>query len=155
VDDFRFERFWNNPHKYLDKLKKFNAVIEPDFSTCPNFPMALKIYNMYRNRACAYWLQKNGVHVIPNIRCETDNFDWALEGIPKGGTIAIGSNGCIKKCFNRARFVASLKSAVNEIQPANIIVYGSDAFGVLDYPRSLGIKVDVFPSEAFNHSRGD
>ena len=33
-DDFRFERMWNNPKKYLSKLSKFEGVVMPDFSTC-------------------------------------------------------------------------------------------------------------------------
>lgn len=154
VDDFRFESFWNRPHMYLDKLKRYQGVIEPDYSTCPNFPAPLKIYNAYRNRACAYWLQTNGINVIPNVRCEVDTVDWALAGIPRKATIAIGANGCIKHRDNRERFVASLRLAVDALKPTTIVMYGSDSHGTFDYPRSLGISVLVFPSDAFHHSGG-
>ena len=88
-DDFRFECLWRSPGKYIEKLKKFNGIIGPDFSTCPNFPLAEIIHNTYRNAACTYWFQKMGVNAIPNVRCETDTADWALSYIPKGGVIAL------------------------------------------------------------------
>ena len=145
TDDFRFERIWNCPSKYLPRLKTAAGVIEPDFSTCPNFPGALKIYNGYRNRACAYWLQRNGITVVPNVRCDVESSVYALSGVPHGSTIAIGSHGCIKQVGNRERFMASLKIAVDTLKPSNIIAFGSDGYGVFEYPRSLGIEVLVIP----------
>ena len=54
-DDFRFERVWNDPHKYLPKLSKFEGVIMPDFSTCIDFPRPLKMWNCYRNQTLGAW----------------------------------------------------------------------------------------------------
>lgn len=31
-DDYQFERFWNNPDKYIPLLQQFGAVCSPDFS---------------------------------------------------------------------------------------------------------------------------
>ena len=147
TDDFRFERIWNSPSKYLPRLKTAAGVIEPDFSTCPNFPEALKVYNGYRNRACAYWLQRNGITVVPNVRCDVESSVYALAGLPNGSTIAIGSHGCIKQVGNRERFKASLKIAVDTLEPSNIIAFGSDGYDVFEYPRSRGIEVSVIPIE--------
>ena len=30
-DDYQFERFWNNPDKYISLLQQFGAVCSPDF----------------------------------------------------------------------------------------------------------------------------
>ena len=154
VDDWRFERFWNNPHKYLEKLKQYAGVIEPDFSTCSNFPEALKIWNTYRNRSCSRWLQDNGVIVVPNLRVEPDNADYSLAGIPRRSTIAIGANGCVKNRANRRRFSCSLKYAVDKLLPSNIIVYGSDAYDVFEYPKSRGIPIS-FHTEGIRGNYGD
>jgi hypothetical protein len=143
TDDFRFERFWKNPKKYLPRLLTYGGLIEPDFSTCVSFPAAVKAGNAYRNRACAYWLQCNGATVVPNVRIDELTKWYALAGIPHESTIAIGAHGCIKNVENRRRFVKSLKIAVDELCPSNIIVAGSDAYGVFDYPRELGIPVKV------------
>ena len=155
TDDGRFECFWNSPGRYIEKLKGFAGVIEPDFSTCPNFPEAIKIYNTYRNRACSRWLQNNGIKVIPNVRLDLNSVGYSLSGIPKKSTICIGSNGCIKNVKNRERFKESLHYVVDVLEPKNIIVYGSDAYGVFDYPRKMGIPISLFPNEMFRRDRGD
>ena len=59
--DKEFERLWNNPKQYLDKLKKFKGVISPDFSLYRNMPLVMQMWNTYRGRAVACWLQNNGV----------------------------------------------------------------------------------------------
>ncbi len=58
--DINFERLWNNPKQYLNRLKKFNGVISPDFSLYRNMPLVMQEWNTYRGRALAFWLQKNG-----------------------------------------------------------------------------------------------
>ena len=66
--DVKFERFWNNPKQYLEKLKKFKGVISPDFSLYRNMPLVMQQWNTYRSRALAVWLQKNDVELITNVR---------------------------------------------------------------------------------------
>ncbi len=51
--DAKFERLWNNPKKYLEKLKKYKGVISPDFSLYRNMPLVMQQWNTYRNRALA------------------------------------------------------------------------------------------------------
>lgn len=149
VDDFRFERLWNNPGRYKERLKTFAGVIEPDFSTCSNFPGALKLYNAYRNRACARWMQDNGITVVPNVRIDYQSARYILPGIPHHSTIAIGAHGCIKNKANRRRFINTLKLVVDELSPSNILVYGSDAYGVFEYPKQKGIGLSFYSDHAF------
>ena len=49
-DDYEFERFWNSPHRYIDRLLRFAGAVSPDFSTCWDFPVAMKAWNTYRNK---------------------------------------------------------------------------------------------------------
>ena len=98
IHDTQFERIWNNPKQYLNILKKFDGVITPDFSLYRGLPLAMQIWNTYRNRAIAYWLQSNGVRIIPNIRWGDERtYAFAFEGIEQGGTVAVSTNGCIQK----------------------------------------------------------
>ena len=39
--DRDFERLWNKPRQYLDKLKKFKGIISPDFSLYRNMPLIM------------------------------------------------------------------------------------------------------------------
>jgi len=68
IHDKQFERVWNNRKQYLNLFKRFEGVITPDFSLYRVLPLAMQIWNTYRNRAIAYWLQNNGVNIVPNIR---------------------------------------------------------------------------------------
>ena len=43
--DRKFERLWNNPRQYLNKLKKFKGVISPDFSLYRNMPLCMQMWN--------------------------------------------------------------------------------------------------------------
>lgn len=42
-DDYQFERFWNNPDKYIPLLQQFGAVCSPDFSLYSDMPLAVQL----------------------------------------------------------------------------------------------------------------
>lgn len=84
--DVRFERLWNNPKRYLSKLKKFKGIISPDFSLYRNMPLVMQQWNTYRNRALAAWLQNNGIELIPNVRFNDERtYDFCFDGNGKKG----------------------------------------------------------------------
>lgn len=152
-DDFRFERIWNDPKKYLPKLAKFDGVIMPDFSTCIDFPRPLKLWNAYRNQLLGAWLQSEKLSVIPNARYQPD-CDWLVEGLPRESVIAICGRGLTKNLDERRRFVRDVKATVEALAPAAIVYYGSEQFGVMDYPRKLGITVWSYPGAGRGKEKG-
>ena len=144
-DDFRFERLWSNPHRYENRLKKFAGAISPDYSTCTDFPGALKVWNTYRDRTTGFWMQYHlGMEVVPNVRVEKLTRSWALDGLPHGSLIAIGARSCVKNRGDRKLFVEGLKIACDELNPSGIVWYGADAYGCSDYPRSINIPIYTF-----------
>lgn len=55
-DDYQFERFWNNPDKYIPLLQKFGAVCSPDFSLYSDMPLAVQLFMHYKKHwLAAYW----------------------------------------------------------------------------------------------------
>lgn len=89
IDDYKFQRIWNYPNRYVDFLKRFDYVIMPDFSLYYNFPQALQIYNKYRNHWLATYFSVNGVNIVPDISLSTsDCFDWSAEAYPLGSLVA-------------------------------------------------------------------
>ena len=89
--DIKFERFWNRPIQYLEKLKKFEGVISPDFSLYRNMPLCMQMWNTYRGRALAVWLQNNGVKIIPNVRFNDERtYEFCFDGIERFKTVAVG-----------------------------------------------------------------
>lgn len=124
--DCLFIRFWNNPHKYLDKIKKFNGVISCDFSMYVNMPLVMQKYHVYMGRALANWLIDNGVKVIPNVRLGDERtYSFAFDGLYKGDVIAIGTIGTIKNLEEKKIVVNAIKKTIEILEPRDIIIYGS------------------------------
>lgn len=110
IDDYQFERIWNTPNKYLNILKRFNGVITTDFSMFLSMPKAQQIWNCFRNRVVAYWLQNNGLNIIPTAGwSDKESFKWCFDGLAKNSTVAITSvgtrkNGVYKNNFNQGLY---------------------------------------------------
>lgn len=151
--DVKFERFWNRPHKYLERLKKFRGIISPDFSLYRNMPLVMQMWNTYRNRALAVWLQDNGIEVIPNVRFNDERtYEFCFDGIEKDKTVAVGTHGCIKLKEDKEIFKVGLNELVARLSPKTIIVYGATPKDILDEYAENGIEIIAFESE-FSKSR--
>lgn len=151
--DRKFERLWNDPKKYLNKLKKFNGIISPDFSLYRNMPLVMQEWNTYRGRALAVWLQNNGIEVIPNVRFNDERtYNFCFDGIEKYNTVAVGTHGCIKRKSDREYFKKGLDELVKRLSPKNIIVYGAVPDDIFKKYKDSGIKIIHFESE-FSKSR--
>ena len=108
--DYLFLRFWNNPMKYLPKLKKFRGVISCDFSLYANMPLVMQKYHIYMGRALANWLIDNGIKVIPNVRLSDERtYKFGFDGLYKGDIIAIGTIGTTRKKEERDLVVNAIK----------------------------------------------
>lgn len=122
INDYQFERVWANPHHYLQKLKQCAGVIGTDFSCYFDTPKALQIYNIYRNRCLDRFFQANGINVIPVASWgDESSFSWCFEGLPKHSTIAISSNGCLKKTLS---FTKGFEELLKRCEPELIICLG-------------------------------
>lgn len=152
-DDASFERLWNRPNIYLPILKRFNGVISPDFSVYRDMPLVMQFWNIYRSRAIAFWLQENGLSVIPNIRFSDDRtYNLSCVGIKKHGVIAVGSHGCMKIFTERAYFQNGLNYVIETLKPTTLVVYGTTPQDVFNPYKEMGIEVLQFDSE-FMQSR--
>ena len=133
IDDYKFERIWNNLDRYMQTFKKFYGIIGTDFSTYMDMPLAQQIWNLYRNRVISHYLQENGIDVIPNVQWGTEEtYEYCFDGIPSGGTVAVSTNGCIKDKLNRYYFQKGLEKMLEVLQPTTIVNYSympDDIFG--------------------------
>ncbi len=151
--DKKFERLWNKPRAYLDKLKRFRGIISPDFSLYRNMPLVMQEWNTYRGRALAHWLQENGIEVIPNVRFNDERtYEFCFDGIERNKTIAVGTHGCIKRIEDRELFKLGLRETVERLSPKNIIVYGAAPDDIFGEYKKLCINITVFERE-FSMSR--
>lgn len=125
IDDYQFERVWNQPDKYIEKLKQFACVAAPDFSPYGDMPIILQIYNHYRKHWCAAYWQAHGVTVIPTLRCSTDarSREWWLDGEPKGGIVMVSEMWA--STHNDAESVSDQRDEIiKKLKPCKWLVYG-------------------------------
>ena len=139
--DGQIERFWNDPWKYMGRLSRFSGFISPDYSSAPDMPKPLRMFNTYRNQLVGAWLQSLGYKVICNVRCPAYGHEYSLVGVPKRSVLAVGAVGCIKDPRDRHRFEGGLIRAIDEADPIGLVVVGEDAYGVFEYARIKGIPL--------------
>ncbi len=130
IDDYKFDGLrgiWNDHNFALKVLRHFAGVITPDFSTYQDFPEPIKLYNTYRMRAFGYWLGKNGIPVINNVRWGTpETYRYCFDGIEQNNIVAIGTcGGSPRKLIDRQRFEDGLTELVKRLKPHTILIYGS------------------------------
>lgn len=149
VDDYQFERVWNDPDRYIDKLSQYKCVLTPDFSPYGDMPLALQIYNLYRKNWCGCYWQMKGLTVIPTVRASTDprSFDFYLDGQPRGGIVAISSMWATKTDELRDIFLEEYNRMYDALKPKKVILYGK----MIDGLRGEIINLETFTSKRWNN----
>lgn len=125
IDDYLFQRAWNDPCRYAHLLSGYQAVMTPDFSMFTDYPVAVQLYNHWRKHQLgAYW-QSLGLTVIPSI-CwsDHDSYAWCFDGEPVGGTVAVSSVGTQKNPLARTLFLDGYAEMMRRLQPEKIIFFG-------------------------------
>lgn len=111
---------------YIDKLKRFQAVAATDFSTYLDFPKAIRIYNVFRNRWLAAYMQMRGVTVVPQIEWGfPEDFDWILDGQPKHSDIIVSSVGNLMNLKYERLFIDGYKEILSRLEPEQVFFYGT------------------------------
>ena len=111
--------------RYLDLLKMYDGVITPDCTMMINQSPCLQQANTYMNRAVGFYLQKNGIPVIPNIRwSDESSFEYCFLGVHKGSMVSVSTHGCIKSKEQKRMFKTGLEAMLDAIQPEIVLVHG-------------------------------
>lgn len=130
IDDYQFERIWNQPQTYLDKLADYDCIFTPDFSLYTDMPIAMKIWNVYRSRLIGQVAQRMGMNVIPTVSwCEADTFSFCFDGLPKKATLSISTIGVKKEDYNFNLWKAGVDEMIKRLEPKTLLIYG----GKVDY----------------------
>lgn len=125
--DYKFENIWKKPDEYVEKLKKYKAVLSPDFSMYIEMNKALQLYNTFRNRWCGAYLASKDIKVIPTVNWGDENtFEFCFDGIPKGSIVAV-STYMVRERNNHADqkdfFMKGYEEMLRRIEPSKIICY--------------------------------
>lgn len=144
LDDYRFEHVWNRPYDTLSVIEKVGNTLTPDFSLYTNYPLAMQIWNTYRNRWLGAFWQSLDINVIPTI-CWSDekSYDFCFKGVEKGSTVAISIVSSKKA---GSAFVNGFIEMLNEIEPKLILCYGESCPFNLEKYLIDDQKITYYPS---------
>ncbi len=125
--DYKFERVWKSPDSDIEKLRRYRAVLSPDFSIYTEMTPVLQLYNVFRNRWCGAYFASKGMRVVPTVSWGEENtFDFCFMGIPKGSTVAVSTymvsahgNHADQKEF----FLKGYREMMRRLEPQRIICY--------------------------------
>ncbi len=124
--DESFERVRRNPQCYVNFFKRTAGIIGFDFSIHSDMPIVKQKSQMYDNLALSYYYGKQGIPIIPNLRCGVDELlPEFLETIPTHSLVAIGTHGFIKTIPEKAEWYCIIEEIINKLKPSGIIVYGN------------------------------
>ena len=97
MHDIYFASVLTATDKYVDLLKEFDGVITPDCTMLVGQAPCIQQTNTYFNRAVGFYLQKQGIPVIANIRwSDEESFKYCFLGVPKNGIVSISTHGCLR-----------------------------------------------------------
>lgn len=123
VDDYRFNKIYDNPEKSFLKYSQYAFLLTPDFSTYADMNLWRQLESVAKNRwVGAYW-QSKGLNIIPTISwSDFRSFEFCFDGVEKGSVVAVGMIGCKKSRFN---FMRGYNKMLECIEPEKIIVFGN------------------------------
>lgn len=124
TNDYKIERFWANPDKYISMLSRFKYVVMPDFSLYFDFPQALQIFNKYRSHWLAAYCTLNNISVIPNISISTpNNYAWALQGYPKHSVVAFSDIGARRDKLDYKLVQMQFEKMIEALEPIQVLYF--------------------------------
>lgn len=125
IHDYKFQRIWQRPERYLKPLGRFECLISPDFSLYQDMPVALQIYNHYRKMWMAAYWQAHGLMVIPNVTFGGDQtLDWFLDGMPRKSTIACSSVSLADGGAWADFLIRACERIKERLEPTTVLWYG-------------------------------
>lgn len=141
LDDYRFECVWNQPKRYVDVFRQYAGVLAPDFSAYPEWPMAMKLFNVYRSRWCGRFWQEHGIKVLPVVTwAEPASFEYALDGLPPRAPLALAVPHIYHEEDVKLAFYTGVRRVLTTLHPSKLLVYGKDKDGEL---RKMAMVTDT------------
>lgn len=111
--------------KYVDLLKEYDGVITPDCSMLIGQSKCLQETNTYLSRAVGFYLQRQGIPVIPNVRWSDErSYEYCFLGIPKNYIVSISTHGCIRSNKQKDYFKDGLYRMLEVLEPKDVLVHG-------------------------------
>ncbi|MDR2718845.1 MAG: DUF4417 domain-containing protein, partial [Treponema sp.] len=87
----------------------------------------------------------SGIDVIPSAGWSDErSYSFCFEGLPKGGTIAISTNGCISSKISIYYFIKGFNKMLEVLKPTTILNYGRPIKQAFDGCKTRIIQFDSY-----------
>ncbi len=151
LDDYQFNRIWNNPDKYIPLLAKFRCVLSPDFSLYLDYPKAIQIYKHYQKHWLGRYMQEHGIKVIPTI-CWSDkeSYRWCFDGEPRDSVVAVSSIGTQRNKLSKQLFLDGYAEMIKQLKPTKVLFWGNIP---AELDRSIIVPMGYIMDEKFKSMR--
>lgn len=133
IDDYRFDGVWNDAVAICAKLvnQNWGGVCTPDFSVWWDWPLVMKMWNLYKSRWVARYWQEAGIKIIPSLmRFGDPTSTLDLCGMPMNPPVvsfqcrAQVGDSQEDKNLNRQYVLACSNKQIQTIEPENVVIYG-------------------------------
>jgi hypothetical protein len=125
MHDKYFSNVLTATSKYVDLLKEFDGVVTPDCTMLVGQAPCIQQTNTYFNRSVGFYLQKQGIPVIPNIRwSDESSFDYCFLGVPKHKIVCVSTHGCIRSKQDRKLWRVGMEEMLSVLEPTDVLVHG-------------------------------
>ena len=126
IDDYQFERCWNDPMRVLGWLRPYECVLGLDFSLYMDMPEPVMRWNVYRSRALLHIWQREGLCVVPTLTwAGPGSYGFCFDGIPEGATVATSTVGVMADGAALEVWRDGMAEALRRVRPARLLLYGS------------------------------
>ena len=123
--DKEFSRVLTATTRYIDVLKLYDGVITPDCTMMIGQSPCLQQANTYMNRAVGFYLQRQGIPVIPNVRwSDESSFEYCFLGVHPGSIVSVSTHGCIRDKKQKLMFKTGLEAMLDTLSPSAVLVHG-------------------------------
>ena len=120
VDDYRFEQLFKDPIKLLES--GVHAIVEPNCSIHDQTPMAYAIYQTYRKRYLARYLQECGMQIWVDLNVSPHFEEINALGVPEGYN-AFCTRG-VTGWLNTTERHWEMAKRISGLEKPNMFVYG-------------------------------
>ncbi len=133
LDDYQFERMWNNPFENFELLSKFDCCMTPNFSIYLDFPEPLKIYNTFRSRLLGQMMQRYGLEVIPIAYWSDErSYKYCFDGLPEEAVLSVNTIGNKDKYADEL-WNKGMDELIKRKNPKTLLVYGNGIKPTYDF----------------------
>lgn len=147
VDDYRFERLFKDPILLL--MSGCKAVVEPNCSVHDQTPIAYGIFQIYKKRYLARYLQECGMQIWVDLNVSYRFEEYNRLGVPDGYN-AFFTRGVTGWTPNLERNLA-MAQRISGLEKPNMCVYG----GGKDIEEWCHKKGIIYLAEFISHTRKD